>query len=51
MDRFMTNKELVESWYNIKSDYQPIIETINTLDFFTEYFGRIDAVMRGIIDR
>jgi broad specificity phosphatase PhoE len=51
VDSFMTNKELMSNGYHIKSDYQPILETIHAPESLPEYFERSAHVMRGIIDR
>ena len=47
----MTSKELMDNGYNIKVDYQPILETVPAPESLTEYFERSAAVMRAIVDR
>ena len=51
VDSFMTKQELIENGYNIKSQYQPVIEKVNVPESLDEYFDRCVTVMHGIIER
>jgi broad specificity phosphatase PhoE len=51
VDSFMSKTELTDNGYNIKVEYKPLIQKINSPESLDEYFDRSAIVMRGIINR